>query len=92
MYLCICVVHPLQGVPREKREKSFKCFLDDLKRCELLGLQLYNFQCVVGAHISVTCISKMLLAQGLLSGQRPWKSPSPVLPIASTVLTRRPKA
>ncbi|KAI0638661.1 xylose isomerase-like protein [Trametes polyzona] len=28
---------------REKREKSFACFLDDLKRCEQLGLQLYNF-------------------------------------------------
>ncbi|KAI0757941.1 xylose isomerase-like protein [Fomes fomentarius] len=27
----------------EKREKSYKCFLDDLKRCEQLGLQLYNF-------------------------------------------------
>lgn len=29
---------------REKREKSYNCFLDDLKRCELLGLELYNFQ------------------------------------------------
>ncbi|KAI0746789.1 xylose isomerase-like protein [Daedaleopsis nitida] len=28
---------------REKREKSFGCFLDDLKRCEQLDLQLYNF-------------------------------------------------
>ncbi|KAI0355492.1 AP endonuclease [Trametes cingulata] len=27
----------------EKREKSYKCFLDDLKRCEQLGLRLYNF-------------------------------------------------
>lgn len=27
-----------------KREKSFKCFLDDLQRCEQLGLELYNFQ------------------------------------------------
>ncbi|EIW61189.1 AP endonuclease [Trametes versicolor FP-101664 SS1] len=27
----------------EKREKSFTCFLDDLKRCEQLGLHLYNF-------------------------------------------------
>ncbi|KAF4615673.1 hypothetical protein D9613_012513 [Agrocybe pediades] len=27
----------------EKREKSFECFLDDLKRCEALGLELYNF-------------------------------------------------
>ncbi|TCD66811.1 hypothetical protein EIP91_000947 [Steccherinum ochraceum] len=28
---------------KEKREKSYTCFLDDLKRCELLGLTLYNF-------------------------------------------------
>ncbi|EGO21301.1 hypothetical protein SERLADRAFT_373106 [Serpula lacrymans var. lacrymans S7.9] len=27
----------------EKREKSYQCFLDDLQRCELLGLELYNF-------------------------------------------------
>ncbi|KAF9043939.1 xylose isomerase-like protein [Panaeolus papilionaceus] len=26
-----------------KRQKSYDCFLDDLKRCELLGLELYNF-------------------------------------------------
>ncbi|KAG6911420.1 hypothetical protein DXG01_016517 [Tephrocybe rancida] len=28
----------------DKREKSYACFLDDLKRCEELGLTLYNFQ------------------------------------------------
>ncbi|KAK7032084.1 DNA-(apurinic or apyrimidinic site) lyase [Paramarasmius palmivorus] len=27
----------------EKREKSYECFLDDLKRCDELGLLLYNF-------------------------------------------------
>ncbi|OCH92251.1 AP endonuclease [Obba rivulosa] len=27
----------------EKREKSYQCFLDDLKRCQALGLHLYNF-------------------------------------------------
>ncbi|KAF8634514.1 hypothetical protein AX15_000846 [Amanita polypyramis BW_CC] len=26
-----------------KREKSYECFIDDLKRCEQLGLELYNF-------------------------------------------------
>ncbi|GLB34475.1 putative AP endonuclease family 2 [Lyophyllum shimeji] len=26
-----------------KREKSYECFLDDLQRCEQLGLMLYNF-------------------------------------------------
>ncbi|KAG1827636.1 xylose isomerase-like protein [Suillus subaureus] len=27
----------------EKRQKPFNCFLDDLQRCEQLGLELYNF-------------------------------------------------
>ncbi|KAJ2927952.1 hypothetical protein H1R20_g9150, partial [Candolleomyces eurysporus] len=32
---------------REKRIKSYECFLDDLKRCEALGLKYYNFQYVL---------------------------------------------
>lgn len=28
---------------KDKREKSYACFVDDLKRCEQLGLHLYNF-------------------------------------------------
>ena len=32
--------------PRDKRKKSYNCFLDDLQRCESLGLKYYNFQCV----------------------------------------------
>lgn len=32
------------AIPRQKRQKSYECFVDDLKRCEQLGLQLYNFQ------------------------------------------------
>lgn len=33
------------GNPNEEvREKSFKAFLQDLKRCERLGVSLYNFQ------------------------------------------------
>ncbi|EIN06965.1 AP endonuclease [Punctularia strigosozonata HHB-11173 SS5] len=27
----------------DKRNKSYECFLDELQRCEQLGLQLYNF-------------------------------------------------
>ncbi|PBK60224.1 AP endonuclease, partial [Armillaria solidipes] len=27
----------------EKRQKSYKCFVDDLNRCEQLGLEVYNF-------------------------------------------------
>ncbi|KAG6877383.1 hypothetical protein C0993_007903 [Termitomyces sp. T159_Od127] len=33
----------LGNVDPEKREKSYQCFVDDLKRCEQLGLTLYNF-------------------------------------------------
>ncbi|KAI0774657.1 xylose isomerase-like protein [Trametes elegans] len=28
---------------KQKREKSYQCFVDDLGRCEQLGLKLYNF-------------------------------------------------
>lgn len=28
----------------EKAEKAYGCFLDDLKRCEMLRIGLYNFQ------------------------------------------------
>jgi len=34
----------LASPDQEKREKSYQAFLDDLKRCETLGLTLYNFQ------------------------------------------------
>ncbi|KAK0196366.1 xylose isomerase-like protein [Armillaria mellea] len=27
----------------EKRQKSYECFIDDLNRCEQLGLEIYNF-------------------------------------------------
>ncbi|KAF8886870.1 xylose isomerase-like protein [Gymnopilus junonius] len=33
----------LANPDEDKREKSYECFLDDLKRCEALGLELYNF-------------------------------------------------
>ena len=29
-----------------KRETSYRCFIDDLKRCEQLGIKLYNWQYV----------------------------------------------
>jgi AP endonuclease 1 len=28
----------------EKRAKAYECFLDELKRCEQLGIHLHNFQ------------------------------------------------
>ncbi|KAI5985629.1 xylose isomerase-like protein [Pisolithus albus] len=40
----------------EKREKSYECFLDEIQRCEQLGLELYNFQQVlVRLYISSSC-------------------------------------
>ncbi|KIY49412.1 AP endonuclease, partial [Fistulina hepatica ATCC 64428] len=50
---------------RDKREKSYECFLDDLQRCEQLGLALYNFHpgSTVGSATpeeSVTLIAECL--------------------------------
>lgn len=49
----------------EKRKKSYDCFLDDLKRCEQLGLELYNFH--PGSTVGATTIenSISLIAQGI---------------------------
>ncbi|KZT23879.1 AP endonuclease [Neolentinus lepideus HHB14362 ss-1] len=49
----------------EKREKAYQCFLDDLKRCEQLGLHLYNFHPgstvgIVSAETSLTHIADCL--------------------------------
>jgi len=51
----------------EKRAKSFESFLDELKRCDLLGIELYNFhpgstvgECSVSQSIDLIaeCINK----------------------------------
>ncbi|KZS91029.1 AP endonuclease [Sistotremastrum niveocremeum HHB9708] len=51
----------------DKRAKSYECFLDDLKRCEQLGLTLYNFhpgstvgQCTTEESIKhvATCLNE----------------------------------
>lgn len=34
---------PTSAHNSSKREVSYKCFLDDLKRCEQLGIKLYNW-------------------------------------------------
>ncbi|KAG6840533.1 hypothetical protein C0991_006128 [Blastosporella zonata] len=49
----------------EKREKSYACFLDDLKRCEELGLTLLNFHpgSTVGETTTENSIS--LVAQSI---------------------------
>jgi AP endonuclease-1 len=36
------LVNLAQAEP-EKAEQAYGCFLDDLKRCEALGIKLYNF-------------------------------------------------
>ena len=28
----------------DRAEQAYECFVDDLRRCEALGIQLYNFQ------------------------------------------------
>ncbi|KAF9457332.1 xylose isomerase-like protein [Collybia nuda] len=49
----------LGNVDDGKRKKSYDCFLDDLKRCEQLGLELYNFHpgSTVGATTTKNSIS-----------------------------------
>jgi len=39
-YYRICIGNP----DGDKLEKSYELFLDDLQRCEALGLELYNFR------------------------------------------------
>lgn len=34
----------LANPENEKRSKAYECFVDELKRCELLGIQKHNFQ------------------------------------------------
>jgi len=34
----------LAGLDEDKAQKSYDGFLDDLKRCEKLGIGLFNFQ------------------------------------------------
>ncbi|KAF7291124.1 tRNA-dihydrouridine synthase 1 [Mycena indigotica] len=49
----------------EKRKKSYDCFLDDLKRCEALGLELYNFHPGSTVGEATTDESIALIAQGI---------------------------
>lgn len=37
----------MANADEQKREQAFNCFVDDLKRCERLGVGLYNFQYVI---------------------------------------------
>lgn len=39
----------LANPDNEKRAKSYECFLDDLKRCEILGIQRHNLQYTLSA-------------------------------------------
>ncbi|KAG5721532.1 putative endonuclease 4 [Termitomyces sp. T112] len=48
----------LGNVDPEKREKSYKCFVDDLKRCEQLDLTLYNFH--PGSTVGETTIANSI--------------------------------
>ncbi|KAG5637637.1 hypothetical protein H0H81_003862 [Sphagnurus paluster] len=48
----------LGNIDVAKREKSYECFLDDLKRCEQLGLTLYNFH--PGSTVGATTTEKSI--------------------------------
>ncbi|KII89165.1 hypothetical protein PLICRDRAFT_139470 [Plicaturopsis crispa FD-325 SS-3] len=63
----------------DKREKSYTCFLDDLQRCEQLGLELYNFHpgSTVGDTTSEHSIT--LIADSINRAHRETKSVITVL-------------
>ncbi|KAI0074196.1 AP endonuclease [Panus rudis PR-1116 ss-1] len=58
----------------EKRNKSYECFLDDLQRCEQLGLRLYNFHpgSTVGQISTEECLS--LIAECINKAHKATKS------------------
>ncbi|KAJ7612086.1 xylose isomerase-like protein [Roridomyces roridus] len=62
-----------------KRKKSYDCFLDDLKRCEALGLALYNFHpgSTVGQATTEESIS--LIAQSINDAHKATESVVTVL-------------
>ncbi|KAF5378299.1 hypothetical protein D9615_008792 [Tricholomella constricta] len=69
----------LGNIDPEKREKSYECFLDDLKRCEQLGLTLYNFHpgSTVGATTTEQSIS--LIAESINRAHKETKTVTAVL-------------
>lgn len=78
--------------PSDKREKSYECFLDDLQRCEELGLELYNFQYASLFQIwLVSCFLIMLTVQAPQLVQRRSKVLSLWLRNVSTERTRQLK-
>lgn len=42
----------LAQIDEVKAEQAYGCFLDDLKRCEMLKIGLYNFQYVISIEFS----------------------------------------
>ncbi|KAJ6606015.1 xylose isomerase-like protein [Mycena vulgaris] len=54
----------------EKRQKSYECFLDDLKRCESLGLLLYNFHPGSSVGQATTDESISLIAESINEAHR----------------------
>ncbi|KAJ7119140.1 xylose isomerase-like protein [Mycena epipterygia] len=53
-----------------KRQKSYDCFLDDLKRCESLGLLLYNFHPGSSVGQATTDESISLIAESINEAHR----------------------
>ncbi|KAJ7718963.1 xylose isomerase-like protein [Mycena maculata] len=63
----------------EKRQKSYDCFLDDLKRCEALGIVLYNFHPGSSVGQATTKESISLIAASINEAHRATKSVVTVL-------------
>ncbi|KAJ7494297.1 xylose isomerase-like protein [Mycena galericulata] len=58
----------------EKRKKSYDCFLDDLKRCESLGIMLYNFHPGSSVGQATTDESISLIAASINEAHRATES------------------
>ncbi|KAJ6567064.1 xylose isomerase-like protein [Mycena capillaripes] len=63
----------------EKRQKSYDCFLDDLKRCESLGLLLYNFHPGSSVGQATTDEAISLIAECINNAHRATKTVITVL-------------
>ncbi|KAJ7500423.1 xylose isomerase-like protein [Mycena galericulata] len=63
----------------EKRKKSYDCFLDDLKRCESLGIGLYNFHPGSSVGQATTDESISLIAKSINEAHRVTESVVTVL-------------
>ncbi|SPO20883.1 related to APN1 - AP endonuclease [Ustilago trichophora] len=67
-----CYLVNLANPEPEKREKSFEAFIDDLQRCEQLGIRLFNFH--PGSMTAASATGEDLVDVGPLSEVRAAKA------------------